>query len=76
MKQVDLFGFDVMICKKCSRCFGTMQQSSKHHFTKHKKIIITKTSINFTLENYCLISEKITSITQSHLCHIRGGERK
>lgn len=76
MKQVDLFGFDVMTCKKCGKCFDTMAQSSKHHSTKHKKITITKTSINFTLENYCLISEKITNITKFHLCHIRGGETK
>ena len=76
MKQVDLFGFDVMQCTKCSKCFESMQQSSKHHARIHRKQIITKITINFTLENYCLISEKITTRTQSNLCKVRGGERK
>ena len=76
MKQVVLFGFDVMTCKKCSRYFSKMKESSKHHATTHKKITITKTSINFTLENYCLISQTITTLTKSNLCQIRGGERK
>ena len=32
--------------------------------------------INFTLENYCLISEKITTQSRSRLCRVRGGETK
>ena len=76
MKQVDLFGFDVMQCTKCSRCFGTMQQSLKHHAITHRKQTITKTTINFTLENYCLISETIAIQSKSYLFQIRGGERK
>ncbi len=75
MKQVDLFGFDVMECRKCSRCFGTMEQSSRHHSISHRKITSTRTSINFTLENYCLISEKITTQTKSNLCKVRGGDQ-
>ena len=74
MKQVDLFGFDVMTCKKCSRCFSTMIESSKHHAIRHRRTTTVKTSINFALENYCLISEKITSKTGLRLCNIRGGD--
>ncbi len=74
MKQVDLLGFDVMKCKKCSRCFSTMAESSKHHIKKHKKTTITKTSINFTLENYCLVSTKTSIQEKSHLSQIRGGD--
>lgn len=76
MKQVDLLGFDVMTCKKCGRCFETMKESSKHHVTKHRKITIKKISINFALENYCIMSEKTTIVTKSNLLQIRGGERK
>jgi len=63
IKQIDLFGFDVPYsCKKCGRVFQTMQDSSKHHAKKHHNKIIQKTSINFTLENYCLITTKITEV--------------
>jgi len=57
--QLDLDGYQVPYkCKKCSKCFSTMKESSRHQIRNHKKFTKTKTSINFALENYCLISTK------------------
>jgi len=58
MIQLDLEGFAVpYTCKKCGHSFATMQESSRHHATKHRRKEKTE-SINFALENYCLISTK------------------
>ena len=57
--QLDLFGFQVPYqCKKCKKCFTTMKESSKHYANFHKSKSITSISINFALENYCLVSTK------------------
>ena len=59
MKQLDLDGYQVAYqCRKCSRCFNTMKEQSRHHLTKHRNNLITKVSINFALENYKMISTK------------------
>lgn len=57
--QLDLDGLQVPYqCKKCSRCFATMKESSKHHARYHKAKSIKQVTINFALENYCLVSTK------------------
>ncbi len=61
--QHDLDGYKVPYqCKKCTRCFATMKKFSEHQARVHR-IRKTKLSINFALENYCLISTKITEIS-------------
>jgi len=63
MKQQDLFGFTTPYeCKICGRCFSTMKDSSRHHATKHKRQTKKQITINFALENYCLISTKVKII--------------
>lgn len=65
MIQQDLFGFSVPYeCKTCGKGFQTMKDSSQHHATKHKRHLKKQTSINFALENYCLISTKVQIIEQ------------
>ena len=57
--QLDLFGYTIPYsCKKCGKCFGTMRESSKHHAIFHKNRQIKKVSVNFALENFCLISTR------------------
>lgn len=59
--QLDLDGFQIpYTCKKCGKCFATMKQSSRHHAAAHRKHTV-KVSINFALENYCLVSTKEVS---------------
>lgn len=56
--QLDLDGYKVPYqCKKCTKCFATMKKFSEHQARVHR-IRKTKLSINFALENYCLISTK------------------
>jgi len=55
--QLDLDGFSVpYTCKQCGRCSATMKEQSKHHAKHHKKKFRRYTLINFTLENYSLVS--------------------
>ena len=62
-KQTDLDGFIVAYeCKKCGMAFSTMKDSSRHHAIKHKRQTKKQISINFALENYCLISTKIINV--------------
>ncbi|PBO85749.1 MAG: hypothetical protein COA77_02485 [Thaumarchaeota archaeon] len=65
--QLDLEGFEIpYTCKKCGRCFATMQQSSRHHARFHKNKYRKYTLINFTLENYSLVSTQEIQIEMSN----------
>ena len=57
--QLDLFGDHVPYqCRKCSKCFDTMKESSRHHALYHRHNQRKTISVNFTLENYCLVATK------------------
>ena len=59
MAQLDLHGDEIAYqCRKCGKCYNTMRESSHHHATAHRKIQKKTISINFALENYCLVSTK------------------
>lgn len=51
--QLTLEGYKVPYESKDGKCFATMSQLKRHHAKKRKK----KTSINFVLENYKMISK-------------------
>jgi len=46
------------VCHKCGRCYDTMSDVVRHSKRVHKPKPEKITHINFTLENYCLVSTK------------------